>query len=307
MVERRINGMLTSTKAFKDIYPFKSSFTNVNGHIMHYIDKGNGKPVLMLHGNPTWSFYFRRLISTLSKDFRAIAPDHIGCGFSDKPDEKNYDYTLQSRINDLDTFISQLNIKEKINLILHDWGGIIGLAWALEHPEKTDKIIITNTAGFLLPKNKRFPFILGIIKYCKLFAVPAVLGANAFALGALVLACKTKLSLDVRQGFIEPYNCRKNRISNLKFVQDIPINRKDKSYAIVKHVDKHLEILNENKLMFIWGSKDFVFDLKFFYEFKKRFPTAVSHIFHDAGHYLFEDKPEESIKIIGNFLSQYTS
>ena len=101
---------------------------------------------------------------------------------------------------------------------------------------------------------------------------------------------------------IEPYNCRKNRIATLKFVQDIPITEKDKSFAIVKHVEQHLGLLNENNLMFIWGAKDFVFDLKFLDEFKIRFPNALSHIFYDAGHYLFEDKPEESLKLIKAYL-----
>jgi cis-3-alkyl-4-acyloxetan-2-one decarboxylase len=302
MVARKINGILTSTEAFENLYPFESHFIKINGHTMHYIDEGKGTPILMVHGNPTWSFYFRRLISGLSADFRAIAPDHIGCGFSDKPDEKNYNYTLQSRIKDMDTLIKRLNIKEKINLIVHDWGGIIGLAWALDHLDRVDKIIITNTAGFLIPKDKSFPFILGIIKYCRLLAVPAVLGANAFAKGALILACKTQLSQKIKKGMIEPYNCRKNRIATLKFVQDIPITEKDKSFAIVKHVEQHLGLLNENNLMFIWGAKDFVFDLKFLDEFKIRFPNALSHIFYDAGHYLFEDKPEESLKLIKAYL-----
>ena len=309
MVAGKIKGVHTSTKYpnenenLKNLYPFKSHFIKINGHKMHYIDEGKGTPVLMLHGNPTWSFYFRRVISGLSADFRAIAPDHIGCGFSDKPDEKNYNYTLQSRIEDLAKLIERLNIKEKINLIVHDWGGIIGLAWALDHLDRVDKIIISNTAGFLIPKNKSFPLILGIIKYCRLIAVPAVLGANAFARGALVLACKTKLSPEIKKGMLEPYNSPKNRIATLKFVQDIPITEKDQSYAIVKHVEQHLGLLNEDKLMFIWGAKDFVFDLKFLDEFKRRFPNALSHIFHDAGHYLFEDKPEESLKLIRNFLS----
>ncbi|MCK5349013.1 MAG: alpha/beta fold hydrolase, partial [Desulfobacula sp.] len=126
MVERLINNKLTSTKNFEDLYPFESKFININGHDLHYIDEGEGEPVVMVHGNPTWSFYYRHLIQTLSPDFRTIAPDHIGCGFSDKPDAKTYHYTLESRIKDLDTLITHLNINEKINLILHDWGGMIG-------------------------------------------------------------------------------------------------------------------------------------------------------------------------------------
>jgi len=277
---------------------------NINGHDLHYIDKGEGKPVLMIHGNPTWSFYFRGLIQSLSNDFRTIALDHIGCGFSDKPDAKTYKYTLESRVKDLDSLITRLKINEKINLVLHDWGGMIGLAWAVDHPDKIDKIIITNTSGFFLPKGKRFPFRLWLIKTIKIFAIPAVLGLNVFAKGALFLGSKTKLAPDVKKGLVEPYNSWKNRIATLKFVQDIPLTPNDQSYALVNHVDQNLKRLDQTSLLFLWGAKDFVFDLTFLNEFKSRFPQAVTHVFHDAGHYLFEDKPEESCQLIQAFLNK---
>jgi cis-3-alkyl-4-acyloxetan-2-one decarboxylase len=304
MVEKCINNKLTSTKGFENLYPFNSNFMNINGHDLHYIDKGEGKPVLMIHGNPTWSFYFRGLIQSLSNDFRTIALDHIGCGFSDKPDAKTYKYTLESRVQDLDTLITRLKINEKINLVLHDWGGMIGLAWAVDHPDKIDKIIITNTSGFFLPKGKRFPFRLWLIKTIKVFAIPAVLGLNVFAKGALFLGSKTKLAPDVKKGLVEPYNSWKNRIATLKFVQDIPLTPNDQSYALVNHVEQNLKRLDQTSLLFLWGAKDFVFDLTFLNEFKSRFPRAVTHVFHDAGHYLFEDKPEESCQLIQAFLNK---
>ncbi len=304
MVEKNINATLTSTKSFEELYPFDSLFMNINGHDLHYIDKGKGTPVIMVHGNPTWSFYFRHLIQSLSKNFRAIALDHIGCGFSDKPDAKTYNYTLESRVKDLDSLISSLNISEKINLVLHDWGGMIGLAWALDHPDKIDKIIITNTSGFFLPEEKQFPLALWLIKYIKVFSIPAVLGLNVFAKGALYLGSKTRLGPKVKKGLVEPYNSWKNRIATLKFVQDIPLGPKDQSYAIVRHVDQNLNRLDEFSLLFLWGAKDFVFDLTFFNEFKTRFPGADSHVFHDAGHYLFEDKPFETTQLIEAFLNK---
>lgn len=304
MVERIINGVLTSTRAFAELYPFESKFMDIGGQALHYVDEGRGKPVVMVHGNPTWSFYFRNLITGLSKNFRAIAPDHIGCGFSDKPDAKAYAYTLESRVRDLEAFVNGLNITEKINLVVHDWGGMIGLAFAVRHPEKIDKIIITNTSGFFLPKEKTFPFLLRLIKGLPLFAAPAVLGLNAFARGALYLAAEKKLSRKVKIGLMEPYNSWKNRIATLKFVQDIPICEKDQSYALVDHVDRHLHLPAESDLLFLWGARDFVFDLTFLNEFKRRFPRAETHVFHDAGHYLFEDKPKETLGLINAFLTR---
>ena len=303
MVEKIFNNKLLSTKSFQELYPFKSNFIDINGHDLHYIDKGKGKPVIMVHGNPTWSFYFRNLIQELSKDFRAIALDHIGCGFSDKPDANSYNYTLESRVKDLDTLIKHLNINEKINFIVHDWGGMITLAWAVDNIEKIDKIIISNTSGFFLPKEKNLPFLLWLGKYIRPFATPAVLGFNAFAKTALLLCSKKGLSNKVKKGLIAPYNSWRNRIATLKFVQDIPIDKNDSSFQIVKHVDENLKYLKESDLMFLWGAKDFVFDLTFLNEFKRRFPRSKTRVFHDAGHYLFEDKPEETKKEIKAFLN----
>jgi len=304
MVEKIFNNKLLSTKDFEDLYPFESNFLNVEGHDLHYIDKGEGRPVIMVHGNPTWSFYFRNLIQELSQDYRAIAMDHIGCGFSDKPDAKNYDYTLESRVRDLDTLINSLNLKEKISLIVHDWGGMIGLAWAVDHLDRVDKIIITNTSGFFLPQEKEFPFLLWLVKYIRPFAVPAVLGFNGFAKTALLLCSKKGLSKKVKKGLVAPYNSWKNRIATLKFVQDIPIDKKDRSFDLVEHVDMNLKKLDESQLMFLWGAKDFVFDLAFLNEFRRRFSGAKTRVFHDAGHYLFEDKKKETMDEIKAFLNR---
>ncbi len=304
MVEKNFNNKRLSTNGFEDLYPFESSFLDINGHNLHYIDKGEGSPVIMVHGNPTWSFYFRNLIQELSQDYHAIALDHIGCGFSDKPDAKAYDYTLESRVKDLDTLINSLDLNEKINFIVHDWGGMIGLVWAVDHIDRVDKIIITNTSGFFLPKEKEFPFLLWLVKYIRPFAVPAVLGFNAFAKMALLLCSKKGLPKKVKKGLIAPYNSWKNRIATLKFVQDIPIAKSDISFNLVNHVDHHLKDLNEADLLFLWGAKDFVFDLAFLNEFKRRFPRSKTRVFHDAGHYLFEDKKQETTEEIKNFLNK---
>lgn len=303
MVTRIINGQVTSTKGFEDLYPFESHYAWINGNQMHYVDQGKGGPVLMVHGNPTWSFYFRHLITGLSHGFRTIVPDHIGCGFSDKPSAKEYDYTLDQRVADLDAFIRRLDINEKISLIVHDWGGMIGLAWALDNLDRVDKIVITNTAGFLLPASKRFPAVLWAVKYLAPFAVPAVLGANIFARGALYLAPETRLPQSVKKGLIVPYNSWANRIATLKFVQDIPVTAKDRSYARVQKVDQNLSALDPAQLMFLWGTRDFVFDIHFLEEFKNRFPRSPAHVFEDAGHYLFEDKPGPTLELIQKFLS----
>ena len=114
------------------LYPFGNNYLEMRGLRMHYLDEGprDAPPVLMLHGNPTWSFYYRNLVRALYGEFRCIVPDHIGCGLSDKPGDDAYDYRLKSRIEDIDTLINHLDLQQALTLVVHDWGGMIGFAWA---------------------------------------------------------------------------------------------------------------------------------------------------------------------------------
>ena len=103
---------------FKHLYPFKSNYMEVNGFQYHYVDEGSGEPVVMLHGNPTWSFYYREVIKAFSRNHRMIAPDHIGCGLSEKPGTGRYAYTLENRITDLAAFLDHLDIAKGHNSYL---------------------------------------------------------------------------------------------------------------------------------------------------------------------------------------------
>lgn len=268
----------------------------------HFLDEGKGNPILMIHGNPTWSFYFREVVKKLSSNFRIIAPDHIGCGLSDKPDATQYDYNLKSRVDDIEALVDYLGLNKDIVLALHDWGGMIGATYALRYPKRISKIILMNTAAFFPPQNKPLPTRLKIIRNIKTIAVPAVLGFNLFARSALFMATCKKLSKSVKAGLIAPYNCWKNRIATLKFVQDIPVHKTDPSYKLVKYVDQNLYRLSKIPMLICWGKHDFVFDKSYLSEWRLRFPNAKIHVFSDAGHYVLEDKPDEIIFLIKEYL-----
>jgi haloalkane dehalogenase len=271
----------------------------------HYLDEGKGEPVIMIHGNPTWSFYYRDLVKGLSPQYRSIAPDHIGCGLSDKPDADTYDYRLKSRVDDLEMLVDHLNFKNKITLVLHDWGGIIGMALAVRRPESIGRMIILNTAAFLPPAGKRLPLRLRIIRDITAFSIPAVLGLNLFVLGALFMATKKRMPAAVKAGLIAPYNCWKNRIATLKFVQDIPVNPRDPSYSLVQHVDEKLTSLSGLPVLICWGEHDFVFDMDYLAEWRLRFPKAEVHTFSDAGHYVLEDVPDKIVPLVNEFLQKH--
>jgi len=289
----------------RHLYPFNPHYLDLNGLKYHYIDEGEGDPIVMVHGNPTWSFYFRELINALSPQYRTIVPDHIGCGLSDKPDSKNYDYRLKNRVDDLEVLIQNLEVKEKITLVLHDWGGFIGMAYALRHPERIGRFIVMNTAAFLPPRGKPIPMTLKLIRILRPLATFAVLGFNLFAYGALFKNSYKGLANDVKSGLIAPYNCWKNRIATLKFVQDIHLVEKNPSYGIVKQIDDGLESFTNFPMLIFWGEHDFVFDHDYLSEWQRRFPEAEVHRFPDAGHYVLEDVPEKIIPLTQDFLKQH--
>jgi haloalkane dehalogenase len=190
---------------------------------------------------------------------------------------------------------------------MHDWGGIIGMAYALRHLEQIGRLVIMNTAAFLPPGSKHIPLRLRLIRNLKLLATPAVLGLNLFAVAALYMASHKGLSKDVKAGLTAPYNCWNNRIATLKFVQDIPLSPLDPSYEILKHVDENLKKLSDIPFMILWGEHDFVFDHSYLSEWKRRFPDAEAHLFNRAGHYVLEDEPEKVAEFIDDFLSRTSS
>ncbi len=295
--------MVIDCSAFSHLYPYKSNFLKLkNGLNLHYVDEGKGSPVFMIHGNPTWSFYYRSLVEELKNNFRTIAVDHIGCGLSDKPSTKEYDFDLESRVNDFKELVDKTCPDEKISLVVHDWGGMIGVVYALQNLEKIDKIIVTNTSGFFPPGTKNLPVRLWLLKYISLFATPAVLLFNLFSWAATFMAPHKKLEKNVKKGLVAPHNNIRNRISTLKFVQDIPLKPSDRSYDLVKFADNNLKKLLEKDMIVIWGEHDFVFDNDYYNEWIKRFPKVKSYFFKDAGHYLFEDIPEKINPIIKDFL-----
>lgn len=290
---------------FRHLYPFRSHYLDLKGLSYHYLDEGSGKPIVMLHGNPTWSFYFRELIKGLSSRYRTIAPDHIGCGLSEKPGMDRYDYRLKSRVDDLAALIDHLGLSRDITLVLHDWGGAIGMAYALRHPDRIARLILMNTAAFLPPKAKGLPLRLRIVRNFQPFATLAVQGLNLFAVAALYMAPHKRLSADIRAGLLAPYNSWRNRIATLKFVQDIPVHNQDPSYDLIRHMDDNLGRLSHLPKLILWGEHDFVFDRDYLRAWQSRFPDAEVHSFPDAGHYVMEDQPRRILKLINEFLMRH--
>lgn len=285
------------------LYPFQSLFFDRRGLKLHYLDEGSGEPVVMLHGNPTWSFFYRRLILALRDRYRVIAPDHIGCGLSDKPGDEAYDYTWASRVEDVEVLLESLNLKSNITLILHDWGGAIGLAYALRHLQAVKRIVLLNTSAFRPPQGKPLPWRL---KLCRnRFLGPILVqGLNVFCLGAANGAPMKALSPEVREAYLAPYDSWKNRLAVLRFVQDIPMGPADKAYGLLCEVEQGLKRLADLPSLILWGGKDFVFNRDFFREWQRLWPKAETRLFPMAGHYLLEDAGDDVSPLIRDFLAK---
>ncbi len=287
-----------------ELYPFEDHFLEVNGHRYHYVDEGEGQAVLAVHGNPTWSFYWRELIKNLSPRYRVVAPDHIGCGRSDKPSAADYDYTMRSRVDDLSRLVEHLGLKE-ITLVVHDWGGAIGMAWAVENPELVSRIVVLNTAAFHLPDGKGFPSTLALARTPVLGDL-LVRGANAFVRGANRFCVTRKpMSPEVAAGYLEPYRNWKDRVAVHRFVQDIPLRQADPAFRLINDTQDGLESLRDKPMLIGWGMKDFVFDHHFLREWERRFPEAAVHRFDDCGHYIMEDATDEILGLVDTFLTEH--
>lgn len=292
-------------------YSFDHHYHSVKGLRLHYLDEspkngdGNADPVVMVHGNPSWSFYYRKLVLALRSDYRCIVPDHIGMGLSDKPDDEIYRFTLDQRVDDLESLLDHLNVTDNITLVLHDWGGMIGMAFATRYPERIKRLVILNTSAFHLPKDKHVPWQL---KLSRIPMVGAVLnqGFNIFARGA-VKQCVTRTSMspEVAAAYLAPYDNWSHRRAIKKFVFDIPLKAGDAAYQTVDRVDKTIGQFSATPMLVCWGLKDFVFDRHFLKEWETRFPDAEFHRFEDVGHYILEDAPEDVIPIVQQFLQAH--
>ena len=288
----------------EDLFPYEPKTWDRGGGIrMAYVDVGDGPPVLMVHGNPTWSFFWRRLIAALSPDHRCVVPDHVGCGRSDVPPDGAYRYTLDSRIDDLARLVDHLGLEE-VTLAVHDWGGLIGLGWAVRNPERVRRLVVLNTAAFPLPAGKTVPWQLRLVRDTSLGAL-LVRGANAFAAGATRLAVVRPLSGRVRAAYVAPYDSWTNRLATLRFVQDIPLGPDDPAWATVIRVAERLEVFSSHPILVCWGERDFVFDLDYLAEFERVWPHAEVHRYPDAGHYVLEDAGDDIAARARDFLARH--
>ncbi len=284
--------------AWEPLFPYAAHELGVGGAMLRYVDEGQGEPILMLHGNPTWSFYYRRLIAAFRYTHRVIAPDHVGCGRSDKP--RDYPYTLRRHIENVEQLVEQLDLRD-VTLVVHDWGGAIGFGAALRMPQRFRRFVVLNTAAFF----GRIPMRIRMCRWPVLGDI-VVRGLNGFARPAVFMACKRRerMTADVRAGYLAPYDTWAHRRAVLAFVRDIPTSPAQDSYAVIDEIQRGLSTLTGRPMLICWGGLDFCFNDAFLGEWMRRFPGAEVHRFADAGHYVLEDAHERIVPVISEFLAR---
>ncbi len=294
----------------KNLYPFDSHWLTLpasdsgSGTRMHYLEEGarDAPPVLMLHGNPTWSFYYRELVAPLAQTHRIIVPDHVGCGLSDKP--QTYAYTLDQHIRNVEALVEHLGLDQHpdgITLVLHDWGGLIGMGYATRHPEAAARFVIFNTAAFYIPTLPKRILMCRI----PIFGDVLVRGFNGFArLATFMATSQPRLPRDVARGYLAPYDSWQNRIAIHRFVQDIPLEDNHPSRPALDAIDRSLHVLADRPMLIFWGDDDFCFTTRdFLPEWQRRFPDAEVHLIPNAGHYVLEDAAAEIVPRVVDFVA----
>ncbi|MFW5925304.1 MAG: alpha/beta fold hydrolase [Myxococcota bacterium] len=292
-----------------DAYPFQSRFVTVDGQRMHYVDEGSGETILLLHGNPTWSYLYRHIIGDLAKDYRCVAPDHLGFGFSDKP--RRGDYSMRAHIMRLDAFVSKLGLRD-VTLVAQDWGGVIGLGWAARHKDLIKRLVPMNTTGFV-PRDRRGmagvrPLPWGLLGLWSL-KLPVlgevfVQGLNGFARVLLPAGIhhRERLTPHAMEGYLDPYATWSSRRAHLASVRQVPLLRSHPTWRLLQETGAELDGWTVPTQL-IWGMKDPVFVPWFLEEFERRLPNhAPSVRIEDASHFLQDDRPDRISETIRQFM-----
>ncbi len=284
----------------RQLYPFAPRRLDCGGVGLSCVDEGPRaeEAVVLLHGNPTWSFMYRDLIRELvAAGRRCVAPDHAGMGLSDKP--RDYPYRLATHAANLGALIDGLGLR-RVDLVVHDWGGAIGFVWAARQSGKVGRIVILNTAAFPSP---RIPLR---IRLCRtpLLGEAVMRGLNGFARAATRLTVhRQPLAPDVRRGYLFPYASWAERIGIARFVQDIPLRPAHPSMAALEEAARGLTQFRGHPVMLAWGGADFCFTKHFYNQWLELFPQSRARFFPDAGHYVLEDAGHELIPEIATFLA----
>ncbi|MBK6527451.1 MAG: alpha/beta fold hydrolase [Crocinitomicaceae bacterium] len=276
-------------------YPFQSNYFEINGQKLHYIDEGKGETILFVHGTPSWSFDFRNSIKALQDQYRCIAIDHIGFGLSDKPEV--YDYSTQNHSATLEKFTLDKKL-ENITLVVHDFGGPIGLNFAMRYPDKIKKLVILNSwlwssqtdPDFIklskILKSPLLHFLYRYLNFSPKFILPKSFGDH-------------KLSRHLLKQYTKPFANKTQRTGALAFAKSL-LN--DQNWF--EELWNKRKTISAKPTLFIWGMKDPVIKSKYLEKFESGFTHSKTIRLETCGHFPQEEQAEETIIALQNFFKE---
>ncbi len=290
-----------TNETFGGTWPYQPRFFEYDGIRFHYVDEGGGEPVVLLHGNPTWGYLYRKFIPPLSEKNRCVAPDYMGFGKSDKPLDKPY--TLARHIENFTAFALHLDLRDA-TLVMQDWGGPIGLGFAVEHPDRVKRLVILNTWAFRVPEGIRLAPLL------ELFRQPhvgegMVQGLNLFVEGYLPAGIHHKERLnEIMPAYRAPFPDWNSRIGTLAFPRDIPVGDDHPSTPAMGRIEDNLGKLKVPTII-IWGMQDIAIPPPLIDRWQSHYPQAEVHRIETGNHFLQEDEPEQIVDLIQDFLERH--
>lgn len=278
----------------RSAYPFADRYLDVDGGSMHYVDEGQGEPILFVHGTPAWSFLYRHLISGLAGEMRCVAPDHIGFGLSAKP--PGWSYSVAAHAANLGALVDHLGLRD-ITLVVHDLGGPIGLSLALARPELVRRLVIFNTllwpmTGDFAPPGlaKLFGGPIGRFLYLRQ-------NISARSLLPLVYADRSKLTPAIHRQYIAPFPQPDDRHGMFAFARLMAGGA-----AELAPLWERRAALVDKPALLIWGMKDAAFPPKFLARWRELLPHAEVLELPNVGHFAQEEAPEPALGAIRRFI-----
>ena len=287
-------------ETFDSTFPFAPHYHDIDGFQMHFVDEGNGEPIVLLHGDPSWGYLYRKFIPVLSRRHRCIVPDHMGMGKSGVPQEP-YPYRLEHHIANLENLLLHLDIHNS-TLVLHDWGGPVGLGFATRHPERIKRLVLMNTWSFAPWPGGPFPRLLDMIRSAR--GEKFVLEKNGYLEPALLGTTfhTENLTQVVMDAYRAPFPTPESRLAMLCWSRDIPVSEKGPSYAEMKRIEQGLLHFANIPILLVWGMKDPVLSEPVLRMWQRIYPHATTYQIEDASHFLQEDAAERIVHCLEEFL-----
>lgn len=290
-------------ETFAGMFPFAPHYMNLGHFQMHYVDVGEGDPMVLLHGDPTWGYLYRRFLPPLSTYARCIVPDHMGMGKSGVP-AAPYPYRLRHHIDHLETLLLRLQLRH-ITLAVHDWGGPVGLGFAMRHPSYIKRLILMNTWAFAPWPGGPLPRLLELIRSPRGEAF--VMGKNGYVKPALLgtTARPDHLTGTILEAYMAPFPTPESRRALLCWSRDIPVEADDPSYGEMQQIEHGLAQFRHIPVLLVWGMQDPVLPPAVLRMWQELYPHATTHELEEASHFLQEDAPDRVIQAIELFLETH--